>query len=59
MENFKQYRYLGIAIENNGWDNTEIKNRIAQGRKMVKILYSIWWSEDITRTESEEFIVPL
>lgn len=38
----------GILIVNNGRDDTEIKNRIAQGRKAVKRLNSIWWSEGIT-----------
>lgn len=36
VENCNQYKYLGIVIENNGRDDTEIKNRIAQGRKAVK-----------------------
>ena len=49
VENCKLYRYLGILIENDGHDNTEIKNRIAQGRKAVKRLNSIWWSKEITR----------
>ena len=35
-------------IENNGRDNAEFKNRIVQGRKIIKILKNIWCSEEIT-----------
>ena len=39
-------RQLEIEIKNNGYDSAKIKNRIAEGRKMIKILNSSWWSEE-------------
>ena len=46
---YKQYRYLRIVIENYCRDSAEIKNIVSQGRKMIKVLNSVWWSEEIAR----------
>ena len=42
VENYKEYGQLVTVIENNNRYNAEIKNRTIQGKKMVKILNSIW-----------------
>jgi len=41
--------HLGTKIDQTGDNTTEIKYRINQTRKAIKVLNSIWWHKNITK----------
>ena len=49
LEGCEYYGYLEADINRDGRDSHEIKSKICRGRKAVKLLNSIWWSEEISR----------
>ena len=49
IDSYEHYRYPGVNINRDFRDSHEIKKRIGQGRKAVKLLNSIWCSEEISR----------
>lgn len=45
----ESYKYLGVRVSKDGEDKVEIKERIAQGRRVISRLKSIWWHKDISK----------
>ena len=46
---YAECTYLGIKTDQTGDNTTEIKYRINQTRKAIKVLKSIWWHKNITK----------
>ena len=52
MEEFSsciEYFYLGVKIDKFDDNTTEIRNKIIQLRKLIKVLNLIWWNKVITK----------
>jgi len=44
-----EFRYLGTIFTKDGRDNTNIRHRVKQARKITAALNGVWWANNITR----------
>lgn len=49
IKNTKRFKYLGVTFTESGTSNEDINNKIGQGRRTIKQLNSVLWSDKITK----------
>jgi len=47
LKNCATFKYLGVTLSNTGKSNEDIKNKIGQGRRVIRQLNSVLWNNKI------------
>jgi hypothetical protein len=51
-----QYKYMGVPLTSDGRDGKDIRNKIVQGKKIIRQLHSLLWNDTISKNTKRIFI---
>lgn len=49
IKHCSKFKYLGVTLSSDGKSNEDISNKIGQGRRIIRELNSLLWSDRISR----------
>jgi hypothetical protein len=53
IKTMSQYKYLGVTLTSDGRDDKDIRNKIVQGKKIIRQLHSLLWNDTISKNTKQ------